>query len=157
MLTTSKKPRYSYARRLFVLPLLALTTLLFAFKMQQKDTQNPGPKFHISNVTLDTIPYYGVYNGKKVYGVKVMIKQQLVEITLQDNSKKTMIVEEAKKSNIQLPPPPPPLPSSKNGQAEITTIELSNNVFGKKKDTQPGDNIISITADTIIFLFTHKT
>ena len=151
MLTTSKKPRYSYARRLFVLPLLAVTTLLFAFKMQQKDTQNPETKFHISNVTLDTIPYYGIYNGKKIYGVKVMVKEQLVEITLQDNTKKTMTVEEAKKNNIQLPPPPPPMPPSKNGQAEITTIELSNDVFGDKKNNQSSGGDITLIADTIVF------
>ncbi len=38
MLTTSKKPSFSYARRIFVLPLLAITVLLFAFKLK-KDEQ----------------------------------------------------------------------------------------------------------------------
>ncbi len=35
MLTTSKKPSFSYARRILVLPLLAATVLLFAFKMRE--------------------------------------------------------------------------------------------------------------------------
>lgn len=150
MLTTSKKSRYSYARRLFVLPLLAITTLLFAFKMQQKDAQKSGQQFLISNSTTDTIPYYGMYDGKKVYGVKVLTKLQQVEITLQDNSKKTLTLEEAKKNNIQLPPPPP-MPPSKNGQAEITSIELSNDVFGDKKNMQSSGDHIILLADTIVF------
>lgn len=148
MLTTSKKPRYSYVRRLLVLPVLAVTVILFAFKMQDKKVFKPGSDLHISNLVLlqDTIPNFGVYNGKKVYGVKVMTKQQLVEITLEDGTKKSMTVEDAKKFNIQLPPPPPP---TKNGQPEISYIEISNNTFSDRKSTQPSSGNISITADTI--------
>ena len=42
MLTTSKKPSFSYARRIFVLPLLAITVLLFAFKLKNdKNSTTP--------------------------------------------------------------------------------------------------------------------
>ena len=37
MLTTSKKPSFSYARRLFVLPLLGITVLLFAFTLKKRE------------------------------------------------------------------------------------------------------------------------
>ncbi len=36
MLTTSKLPSYSYLRRLMILPLLLLVTILFAFKVKEK-------------------------------------------------------------------------------------------------------------------------
>ena len=39
MLTTSKEPRFSYARRIMILPLLAALVLLFAFKLKQ-DAKN---------------------------------------------------------------------------------------------------------------------
>ncbi|WP_153795898.1 M56 family metallopeptidase [Foetidibacter luteolus] len=38
MLTTSKEPRYSYARRLMALPLLGLVVFLFAFRLHKKET-----------------------------------------------------------------------------------------------------------------------
>jgi N-acetylmuramoyl-L-alanine amidase len=38
MLTTSKEPRFSYARRIITLPLLACVILLFAFRLQKQDT-----------------------------------------------------------------------------------------------------------------------
>ncbi len=38
MLTTSKKTSFSYARRIMILPLLAATVLLFAFKLTQNKT-----------------------------------------------------------------------------------------------------------------------
>jgi len=41
MLTNLTKPRYSYARRLMVLPLLASVVLLFAFRLQKKDIIAP--------------------------------------------------------------------------------------------------------------------
>ena len=37
MLTTSKEPRYSYARRLMSLPLLGLVFFLFAFRLHKKE------------------------------------------------------------------------------------------------------------------------
>jgi len=37
MLTTSKEPRYSYARRLMSLPLLGLVVFLFAFRLHKKE------------------------------------------------------------------------------------------------------------------------
>ncbi|MBS1731487.1 MAG: energy transducer TonB [Bacteroidetes bacterium] len=149
MLTTSKKPRYSYLRRLFVLPVLAVTVLLFAFKMKQRDnTMASDPHSKIHSIS-DTIPYYGMYDGKKVFGVKVIFKQQMVELTLQDNTKKTMTVDEAKKLNIQLPPPPPAMQSSKLSQPEITSVEISNNAFTDKKTLIPNQDMISIQADTI--------
>ena len=40
MLTTSKKPSFSYARRILILPLLAATVLLFAFKLQKEPVLN---------------------------------------------------------------------------------------------------------------------
>ena len=39
MLTTSKKPSFSYVRRILILPLLAITILLFAFKLKN-DNKN---------------------------------------------------------------------------------------------------------------------
>ncbi|MFZ1800072.1 MAG: M56 family metallopeptidase [Chitinophagaceae bacterium] len=148
MLTTSKKPRYSYVRRLLVLPLLAVTVILFAFKMQDNNPGKQGSSTLLSNVLLlqDTTPYYGIYDSKKIYAVKLMPQQQQVEITLEDGSKKSMTVEEAKKFNIQLPPPPPP---AKKGQPEITSVEISNDAFSDKKRTQSSTGNISITADTI--------
>jgi N-acetylmuramoyl-L-alanine amidase len=44
MLTTSKEPRFSYVRRIMALPLIALTVLLFAFRLQKENTSE--------NVTL---------------------------------------------------------------------------------------------------------
>ena len=40
MLTTSKRPSFSYARRILILPLLAATVLLFAFKLQKEPVLN---------------------------------------------------------------------------------------------------------------------
>ncbi len=40
MLTTSNKPSFSYARRLLILPLLAATVLLFAFKLKENKNGN---------------------------------------------------------------------------------------------------------------------
>lgn len=37
MLTTSKEPRFSYVRRMMALPLIALTVLLFAFRLQKEN------------------------------------------------------------------------------------------------------------------------
>ena len=126
MLTTSKKPRYSYARRLLVLPVLAVTVLLFAFKMQDKNAGKPGRDIHISNLVLhqDTIPNYGIYKGKKIYGVRVMATQNLVELTLEDKTKKILSIEEAKKLNIQLPPPPPVLP-----YVMVSDVKLSSDTI----------------------------
>lgn len=39
MLTTSKEPRFSYVRRLMVLPLIACTVLLFAFRLQKEHSE----------------------------------------------------------------------------------------------------------------------
>ena len=40
MLTTSKDPKFNYFRRMMALPLLALVTLLFAFRIQKADDAN---------------------------------------------------------------------------------------------------------------------
>lgn len=50
MLTTSKEPRFSYVRRVMALPLIALTVLLFAFRLQKENnetvtTLKPGTTF----------------------------------------------------------------------------------------------------------------
>ncbi len=112
MLTTSKKPRYSYLRRLLALPLLATIVLLFAFYTNKNDdTAKTSAKVKTTNATLsDTIPVYGTYQGKKVYGVKVLTAQNQVELRFQDNTTKILSMEEAKKLDIQIPPPPPPPP-----------------------------------------------
>lgn len=51
MLTNLTKPRYSYARRLMVLPLLATVVLLFAFKVQHR------PEITIQDVTIAAAPF----------------------------------------------------------------------------------------------------
>lgn len=51
MLTNLTKPRYSYARRLMVLPLLATVVLLFAFKVQHR------PEITIQDVTIASAPF----------------------------------------------------------------------------------------------------
>lgn len=108
MLTISKKTTHSYFRRLMVLPLLAFTVLLFAFKMQEKKTETPESKFNLSAFSFlqDTVPYYGKLNGKKIYSVRVTPATPVVTITLEDNTIKTLTMEEAKALNIPLPPPP---------------------------------------------------
>ncbi len=49
MLTTSKKPSFSYARRIMLLPLLAISLFLFAFKLKKNETK--------TNVTHTNTPF----------------------------------------------------------------------------------------------------
>ena len=49
MITNNKNPRFSYMRRLVVLPLMAIVVLLFAFRMKQENKQTDNS----NNVTLN--------------------------------------------------------------------------------------------------------
>ncbi len=145
MLTTSKNPRYSYLRRLLALPLLATIVLLFAFYTNKNDdTAKTSAKEKTAVATLtDTIPVYGTYQGKKVYGVKVLTAQNQVELKFQDNTTKILSMEEAKKLDIQVPPPPPP-PSNLNN---ITITADTIHFDGDSKSTVTLDNKIEAKGD----------
>lgn len=145
MLTTSKNPRYSYLRRLLTLPLLATIVLLFAFYTNKNDdTAKTSAKEKATVLPItDTIPVYGTYQGKKVYGVKVITAKNQVELRFQDNTTKILSMEEAKKLDIQIPPPPPP-PSNLNN---ITITADTIHFDGDSKSTVTLDNKIEAKGD----------
>ncbi|MEO8117047.1 MAG: M56 family metallopeptidase [Bacteroidota bacterium] len=147
MLTTSKNPRYSYLRRLLALPLLATIVLLFAFYTNKNDdTAKTSAKVKTALATItDTIPVYGSYQGKKVYGVKVLTAQSQVELKFQDNTTKILSMEEAKKLDIKIPPPPPPPPPSALNSITITADTL--HFDGDSKSTVTLDNKIEAKGD----------
>lgn len=55
MLTTSKKPSFSYVRRIMALPLLACTVLLFAFRLQKGNNANASTVVTRSNKNFTVI------------------------------------------------------------------------------------------------------
>lgn len=63
MLTTSKKPSFSYARRIFVLPLLAIAVLLFAFKLKKDEPSTTSSHASAPFILVVDAGHGGAENG----------------------------------------------------------------------------------------------
>lgn len=129
MLTTSTDARYSYARRVMVLPVLAAVCTLFALRIQaQKKAITFSPPVIINDnnagataaspeaaqqgsfappVIIEqdsTKPKsYGIYEGKKVKDVFTNADQSKVMLKLDDNTMKTITWQNAVAHKIKLP------------------------------------------------------
>ncbi len=99
MLTTSKLPSYSYLRRLMILPLLLIVTILFAFKVKEKVVGKIDKTFTtvINAKTIDDNRTAGILqqeeDGQKTIG------QTLQDTGLKKN-KRTVEVENGAKIQI---------------------------------------------------------
>jgi TonB-dependent SusC/RagA subfamily outer membrane receptor len=127
MLTTSKDARYSYARRVMVLPLLATVCTLFAFRIQAQQQQNAaipaapatngyavgrdtlltttqvGAAYAVAVAYDTTRNRFGTYKGRQVKDVFVNADHTKVILTLEDRSTKEIPYQEALKNKINLP------------------------------------------------------
>jgi TonB-dependent SusC/RagA subfamily outer membrane receptor len=92
MLTTSKKPRFSYARRIITLPLLASVVLLFAFRLQRQDRDmqmqnrqfiNDTTPGHLKGIKIVDV---GLPNSQKVADTTVPESIRIVDVALVDTT-----------------------------------------------------------------------
>lgn len=84
MLTTSKLPKYAYLRKVAVLPMLAITLVVFSLqvKAQEKKAKKPAETKFLVTMRSDSTTFSDPKTGKKVFSV----------------------------ATKNMPPPPPPLP-----------------------------------------------
>jgi TonB-dependent SusC/RagA subfamily outer membrane receptor len=105
MLTTSQSPKYAYLRKVAVLPMLAITLVLFSLhvKAQEKKATKPSGVEYKINMRPDSTTFSDPLTGKKVFSV----------------------------ATKDMPPPPPPspprVPTPPSAKKAKTTAE--NQVF----------------------------
>jgi TonB-dependent SusC/RagA subfamily outer membrane receptor len=117
MLTTSKSPKYAYARKVAVLPLIALTLAVFSLqvKAQEKKAKKASGAQYLVTMRPDSTTFSDPKTGKKVFSV----------------------------STKDMPPPPPPAtapaapeapepaPTVKMVYVDSTTVEFKGSNDGK--------------------------
>jgi TonB-dependent SusC/RagA subfamily outer membrane receptor len=117
MLTTSKSPKYAYARKVAVLPLVALTLAVFSLqvKAQEKKAKKASGAQYLVTMRPDSTTFSDPKTGKKVFSV----------------------------STKDMPPPPPPAaapaapeapepaPTVKMVYVDSTTVEFKGSKDGK--------------------------
>ena len=117
MLTTSKSPKYAYARKVAVLPLIALTLAVFSLqvKAQEKKAKKASGAQYLVTMRPDSTTFSDPKTGKKVFSV----------------------------STKDMPPPPPPAaapaapeapepaPTVKMVYVDSTTVEFKGSKDGK--------------------------
>lgn len=117
MLTTSKSPKYAYARKVAVLPLIALTLAVFSLqvKAQEKKSKNASGAQYLVTMRPDSTTFSDPKTGKKVFSV----------------------------ATKDMPPPPPPAappaapeapepaPAIQMVYVDSTTVELNGSLDGK--------------------------
>ena len=71
MLTTSKSPKYAYARKVAVLPLIALTLAVFSLqvKAQEKKSKKASGAQYLVTMRPDSTTFSDPKTGKKVFSV----------------------------------------------------------------------------------------
>ena len=110
MLTKKQNLQLAYLSRMLALPVVTIAFVSFASKATlQFSSAEKNNIVQQTNVTTDTLPEQ-MYKGKKIRAVNVVEKNQKIVLTLEDGSKKTITVTEAKELNMLPPPPPPPPP-----------------------------------------------
>jgi TonB-dependent SusC/RagA subfamily outer membrane receptor len=116
MLTTSKSPKYAYARKVAVLPLIALTLAVFSLqvKAQEKKAKKASGAQYLVTMRPDSTTFSDPKTGKKVFSV----------------------------STKDMPPPPPPAtppapeapepaPAIKMVYVDSTAVEFRGSKDGK--------------------------
>lgn len=105
MLTTSRQPRYSYLRRLMILPVTV--SALFIFSVKVKATFTPPkakPKAAATTYYVDTTKTYGKYKGKTVTDVYINADRSKVILHLDNQTKETVSLQEAEDNHISIAP-----------------------------------------------------
>jgi TonB-dependent SusC/RagA subfamily outer membrane receptor len=116
LLTTSKSPKYAYARKVAVLPLIALTLAVFSLqvKAQEKKAKKASGAQYLVTMRPDSTTFSDPKTGKKVFSV----------------------------STKDMPPPPPPAtppapeapepaPAIKMVYVDSTAVEFRGSKDGK--------------------------
>ncbi|MFM7019448.1 MAG: M56 family metallopeptidase [Aquirufa sp.] len=117
ILTTSKSPKYAYARKVAVLPLIALTLAVFSLqvKAQEKKAKKASGAQYLVTMRPDSTTFSDPKTGKKVFSV----------------------------STKDMPPPPPPAappaapdapepaPNIKMVYVDSNTVEFKGSIDGK--------------------------
>ena len=152
MLTTSSQTKFSYARRIMVLPLMIMAIGIFSFKVHAKERISEKVTElsdlilrNVSEISIvDTIPQLN-YKGKKI---KIAIANggtKKTYLTFEDGTKDTLSITEAEKLFI-IPPPPPQPPSPTEAKGNVKTVI----VYGNSFDTVRKDNSKTISINKTI-------
>jgi hypothetical protein len=159
MLTTSKEPRFSYARRITALLSLAFVVLFFSFKIQETDKQGNNKVTSNTYSAQSKVAVFdtthpkelGYYKGKAIYKVSANAEKGIAVLTFGDKTEKEISIEEAKKSGVLLPQPPPPL-ATRAAEISATT---NNDTVPKKVDVSARKITLS-ASDSVLYVINGK-
>jgi beta-lactamase regulating signal transducer with metallopeptidase domain len=152
MLTTSSQTKFSYARRIMIMPLLFMAIAIFSIKVHAKEiiTEKVSElsDLILTNVSetnnVDTIPQLN-YKGKKIKIAIANGETKKTYLTFVDGTKDTLSIAEAEKLFIIPPPPPqPPTPTGAKGNVKTIISKVS------QTDTITLDNNKTITINKTI-------
>lgn len=108
MLTTSQSPKYAYLRKVAVLPMLAITLVLFSLhvKAQEKKAKKPSGIEYKINIRPDSTTFSDPVTGKKVFSV----------------------------ATKDMPPPPPPSTPPVPSRPPATKAKTTAAFYGSNPD-----------------------
>jgi beta-lactamase regulating signal transducer with metallopeptidase domain len=152
MLTTSSQTKFSYARRIMIMPLLFMAIAIFSIKVHAKEriTEKVSELsdlilYNVSETNyVDTIPQLN-YKGKKIKIAIANGETRKTYLTFEDGTKDSLSIAEAEKLFI-IPPPPPQPPTPTGAKGNVKTVI----VYGNSFDTVRKDNYKTISINKTI-------
>lgn len=146
MLTTSSQTKFSYARRIMIMPLLFMAIAIFSIKVHAKEriTEKVSElsDLILTNVSetnnVDTVPQ-SHYKGKKIIMAMANGETKKTYLTFEDGTKDSLSIADAEKLFI-IPPPPT------EAKGNVKTVI----VYGNSFDTVRKDNYKTISINKTI-------